>query len=345
MTQAPRVTVLMSVFNAERFVREAVDSVLGQTFEGFEFLIFDDGSTDATAGILRGCLDPRIRLVSNGTNRGLTWSLAAGMRIARGEYVARMDADDVCEPHRLAAQVAYLDANRDVAVLGSAVRFFGDSGRTVVARQPLGHERIQCALLYGFTMLHPSVMIRRGALERHGLEYDPAFPVSQDHDLWTRAIRRVRFANLDEPLVAMREHDGKIGRRDQPQQRAMSNRIRRRQLDELGVTATDDDVRLLGELDAPGCAWTAGDCEAFDALLLSIFAANARARIYDQAILVAMGCSRFRGKCRQLLVDGNKAGRYYWRSAARRVDDPTVRELAGMAVRSLLADRARAPGP
>lgn len=333
---APRVTVLMSAYNAERYVGEAVESVLAQTLEDFELLIFEDASTDATASVLRRYGDPRIRIVRNCANAGLTRNLVAGMNMARGALVARMDADDVCEPQRLARQVAYLESHPEIAVLGSAVTFFTTTGSEFVAHQPLDHEEIKCTLLYGYTMLHPSVMMCRAELAGRGLTYDTAFAVSQDHDLWTRAIRQVRFANLHEPLLRMREHDGKIGRSATARQRTFSDRVRRRQLDELGVETDAEEFALFGQLSMDACAWTTAECETLEHLLLRIFEANARKRIFDPRVLVRTGSARFREKCRQLLIAGNPAGRYYWRSAMRRLDDPTPRQLSGLLVRSVL---------
>jgi len=336
MTERPRVTVLMSAYNAERFVGEAVESVLGQTFHDFEFLIFEDKSADTTLQVLRSYADHRIRLVENRENRGLTKNLVTGMEMARGEFVARMDADDVCMPERLAAQVAHMDQHPDISVLGSAVTFFTEVGKEFVAHQPLEHEEIKCALFYGFTMLHPSVIVRRADFEKHGLTYDPAFRVSQDHDLWTRAIRKVRFANVHEPLLKMREHEGKIGRRGRPQQQALSNLIRQRQLEELGVNFTAEELKMFSEQDVDTRSWTADDCAVFDELLLRIFDTNSRALVFDQRILVSMGCGRFRESCRQLLISGNRAGRYYWRSRIRRIDDLTPWQLTGLVLQSLV---------
>jgi glycosyltransferase involved in cell wall biosynthesis len=120
-TISPRITVLMSVYNAQLFIAEAVESVLNQIFKDFEFLIFEDKSTDSSLEILRSYSDPRIRLIANEHNQGLTKNLASGMRIARGEFVARMDADDVCVPNRLETQLAYLEEHPEISVLGSAV--------------------------------------------------------------------------------------------------------------------------------------------------------------------------------------------------------------------------------
>jgi hypothetical protein len=331
----PKVTVLMSVYNAERFVAQAVDSVLSQTFTNFEFLIFEDRSTDSSRDILRSYDDPRIRLVENTENLGLTRNLAAGMTMARGEFIARMDADDVCVPTRLEQQLAYLDAHPDVSVLGSAVTFFDESGKEFVAHQPLEHEEIKCTLFYGFTMLHPSVMMRKDDFEKHGLNYDPAFRVSQDHDLWTRAIRVLRFSNLYEPLLQMREHPGKIGRTRKPLQQEFSDLIRRRQLLELGIMPTPHQLTLLAEHETNPTQWTVEDCREFERMLLQIFAANLSNSVFHQDALSRIGISRFRGTCRQLLLLGNPAGRYYWASEIRREDSPTIKEIAGLAARSL----------
>ena len=208
----PKVTVLMSAFNAEVFLREAIDSVLCQTLADFAFIVFDDKSSDHTLQILKDCHDRRLILVSNSENQGLTKNLVRGMGMAQGTYVARMDADDVCLPSRLQRQVDYLEQHPEISVLGSSVMFFDEHSHEIIGSQPENHEAIQCELLYGFTMLHPSVMMRRADLERHGLNYDPHFIYSQDHDLWTRASRVLKFANLNKPLLKMREHGAKIGR-------------------------------------------------------------------------------------------------------------------------------------
>jgi hypothetical protein len=334
----------MSAYNAERYIAEAVDSVLAQSLRNFEFLIFEDASTDRTREILRSYSDPRIRLVEISNNLGLTRNLERGMLMACGDFVARMDADDVCMPHRLARQVDYFHARPDVAVLGSAVTFFGEGRASFVCYQPLEHDEIKCELLFAFTMLHSSVMMRKCALDAHGLNYDVAFPVSQDHDLWVRAIRKLRFANLREPLVKMREHVSKVGRTRNTLQRELSDVVRSRQLQELGVQASEREFRALAEHEGMTGAWTEQDCEAFDSLLTKVFEANREKRLFCHSELVRCGTRRFRGTCRQLLMAGNSAGRYYWRSAARLLGTTTLRQRLGLRVRSILMGRGSFPG-
>ncbi len=337
MAPRPKVTVLMSAYNAERYVAEAVDSVLAQTFSDLEFLIFEDASTDRTREILRGYSDPRIRLVENYANLGLTRNLQRGMLMARGEFVARMDADDVCMPQRLARQFDYLGTHPEIAVLGSAVTFFGEGRDPFFGYQPLEHDEIKCALLYGFTMLHPTVMIRKAAFEANDLNYDTAFPVSQDHDLWVRAIRKVGFANLRDPLLDLRVHSGKIGATQDALQKEHSDEVRRRQLVELGVTATTQEIRALGEHTALATAWTKSDLKSFESVLLKIIAANSTALAFNHNVLRRMGANSFRGTCRQLLIARNDVGRLYWQSPLRQYVTPSSRQSLGMIVRTLLS--------
>jgi glycosyltransferase involved in cell wall biosynthesis len=334
MTPRPQVTVLMSAYNAERHLAEAMDSVLAQTFRDFEFLIFEDGSNDSTLGILKSYSDPRIRLVENGTNLGLTRNLERGMQMARGDCVARMDADDICMPHRLASQLNYLSAHPEVSALGSAVTFFGKDREKFVAYQPLVHDEIKCALLYGFTMLHPSVMLRKPDFDRHGLNYDPAFEVSQDHDLWVRAVRKVKFANLREPLLDLRVHDDRTGVRQNDLQRHFSSLVRKRQLHELGVAATPQELQMLDDRERCVATWTVADCRRFEVLLSRIIEANSKALIFNQAVLSDIGAGCFRELCRQMLISGNEAGLYYWKSRLMLADGGTFRQRLGMAYRS-----------
>src|SRR5947209_7474553 len=136
----PRVTVLMPVFNAEEHLRATIDSMLQQTFHDYELLIVNDGSTDGSQEILRSVQDPRVRLLENERNRGLVYSLNRGMNEARGDYLARMDADDIAVPLRLQTQVEYLDRRPWVGVVGSWYRTFG--ARDITARLPTSHAMI-----------------------------------------------------------------------------------------------------------------------------------------------------------------------------------------------------------
>src|ERR1035438_6976532 len=204
MTGAPRVTVLMPVHNGAPYLREAMASILSQTFADFEFLIVDDGSSDPSAEIIRSFRDPRIRLVSNGANLGLVETLNRGMLLARGCYLARMDCDDISHPERLALQVSYMDMHDDVAVCGSWIKAFGS--QRFVKRYPLTDDHIRAHLLFENALAHPSVMMRRDVFILERLFYDGNHAQAEDYELWTRVPGSFKFANLDRILLYYRKH-------------------------------------------------------------------------------------------------------------------------------------------
>ena len=211
MPVEPLVTVLLSTHNDLRFLPQAVESIRAQTLGDFEFLIVDDGSADGTADyldVLRA-RDPRARVLRNDNNIGLTRSLNLGLAAARGRLVARMDADDICAPDRLEQQVAFLDRHPDVGVVGSSRTLIDEEGTTLgYARAVPDDLGIRWKCLLGNPFAHPSVMLRREVLARHGLSYNESYPTAQDYELWPRVLRHVKGANLEEPLLRYRLRAG-----------------------------------------------------------------------------------------------------------------------------------------
>lgn len=209
MSPQPVVTVLMSVFNDLQFLPLAISSILEQTWDDLELLIIDDGSTDGCVDFLVSIHDPRLRVLHNERNVGLTLSLRRGIELARGLYIARMDADDIALPQRLAKQVAFMEGHPSVGLLGSACWLIDREGRTLGRRFVLpGNLQIRWQSLLTNPFLHPTVMVRRDVLVRNALNYDEAFRQAQDYDLWTRMLRHTQGANLEEPLIRYRLRDG-----------------------------------------------------------------------------------------------------------------------------------------
>ncbi len=206
----PPITVLLPVHNGERYLEQAIASVLAQSFEDFELLIVNDGSTDRTQEIIDAFRDSRIRRITRSSNLRLIATLNEGLGLARGRYVARMDADDLCAPRRLELQYRYLEAHPEIGVLGSAVRVIDEHGRPgPVYRFPRGHDLIDWAMPLVCPMAHPSVMMRRDAVLAAG-GYAAWALHAEDYDLWERMSRLTRFANLPEPLLDLRKHGGSV---------------------------------------------------------------------------------------------------------------------------------------
>ena len=203
---APRVSFILPIYNGGRYLRETLESLFAQTFSDFEIVAVNDGSTDETAEILREVHDPRVRVIAR-ENRGLVASLNEAIGAARGELLARIDADDICMPWRLERQVGFLDAHADISVAGSAIETFGGE-RVETIVYP---DRPAATMLFRSAMAHPSVMIRKSMLEKHGLQYREPYRCAQDYDLWCRCIvRGVGIRNMPEPLIRYRMHAGQI---------------------------------------------------------------------------------------------------------------------------------------
>lgn len=240
---SPRVTVLMAVYNGACHLREALESILGQTFTDFEFLIINDGSTDSSVQIIQSYSDTRICLVNNNDNLGLTASLNKGLALARGEYIARMDADDISRPERLARQVSFMDENPQVGVCGSWVRYFPMSGNNVW-RLPKGSEEIRCWQFHTVGVAHPSVIIRRQFFVQYGLSYDPQYRYAQDYELWGRAIRYMAFANIQKVLLDYRISTGQVCCKHGTEQLEAVAPLRLQWVRELGIEPTHEEQLL-----------------------------------------------------------------------------------------------------
>lgn len=240
----PKVTVLMSVYNGERYLNEAIESILAQTFTDFEYLIIDDASTDRTPEILCSYGDLRIRIVTNEENFGLTKTLNKGLSLARGEYIARMDADDISMPNRLRKQFNFMEKNPDVGVCGTNVRIVDENGKKREKIYcPLTDSCIKSNLFFCSSFVHPSVFIRRNILDEN--LYDSRFRYAQDYELWVRLSKITNFENIKEALLLYRVHSLNIGKLYSFDQIGTANIIRRRQLiDNLKLDPNESELSL-----------------------------------------------------------------------------------------------------
>jgi glycosyltransferase involved in cell wall biosynthesis len=194
----------MPVYNAEHYVAGAVRSILEQTFRDFELIVIDDGSTDRSPEILRSLADQDSRIaIHRQSNSGIAASLNLGCSLARGTYVARMDADDISLPRRFEKQVAFLDAHSDVGVLGTLIQDIGAGGEPgPIWPLPTTAATIRWFLMFGNCMAHPTVMMRRDIINR--LKYNLAAAHVEDYDLWIRACGVTNLANISEVLLKYR---------------------------------------------------------------------------------------------------------------------------------------------
>jgi len=207
----------MMVYNAERYLRQAIDSILAQTFKDFELLVLDDASRDRSVEIIQSYSDPRIRIISNENNRGVAYSRSKALPLARGEYIAVLDADDVALPERLQVQVSYLDSHPDICLVGSSCQVIGEDGSVrFIYHEPTDLLTIRWLLLFGNCFAHSTVMFRRReALSVGG--YGAAVYAGEDIDLFVRlAAAEYKLTNLECPLAQWRDHPKSLVKTELP---------------------------------------------------------------------------------------------------------------------------------
>ncbi len=203
----PVISVLMPVYNAELYLRQAIDSILSQNFGDFEFLIFNDGSTDRSKEIIQSFTDPRIHFIDFEYNQGYVALLNIGLQKARGKYIARMDADDIAHPDRFQKQYEFLEQNEEYILCGTNFRVVDG---TQVVKLPADDEDIKLKLLYINAFCHPSVMFRASIVRAKKISYSHEHMPFEDYELWVRICEFGRLKNLQEVLLYYRIHDNNI---------------------------------------------------------------------------------------------------------------------------------------
>jgi glycosyltransferase involved in cell wall biosynthesis len=292
----PKITVLMPVYNGAKYLKEAIDSVLSQTFRDFEFLIIDDGSTDSSVEIIKSYNDQRIRLEQNDKNFGLIYSLNKGIDLTKNKYIARMDADDISLPDRLKIQFEFMESHFDIAVSGVYTITIGKvNGHTnKFFTEP---EDIKANLLFNTSLEHPSVIIRKEILQKYNLFYNENFKHSEDFDLWERISAQSSLANIPKILLKHRLHNDSISEIHNKIQLANANKIKLRQLNKLGLNLNENEIDLYSRLKAPDINKTIEFINQQEEWLLKIITANQEKNIYKNEALAKVIKNRFYYLC------------------------------------------------
>lgn len=220
MSPSPTISVVMPVYNGEKYLREAIDSIINQTFGDFEFLIINDGSTDKSDEIIRSYNDSRIVYLQNDGNKGLVFTLNYGISKAKGEFIARMDADDISAPTRFENQVKALEANPDIGICGTWAKIIGSAN---VFKVECENEKIKCLLLFLNQFIHPSVMFRKSILEKNQIRYETNDFPAEDYALWIRLAPFVEMMNIPELLLNYRVHPNQISTASSERQKRKTN--------------------------------------------------------------------------------------------------------------------------
>lgn len=279
---SPKVSILTSVFKSEALIRPAIDSVLKQTFADFEWIIINDATPDKSIAIIEEFKDSRIKIIHNEVNLGLPASLNKGLDICRGEYIARMDTDDVCYLNRLEEQVKFMDTNSDIDVAGTWVNLTGD--KTGIWKTPISHDEIKCKLIFSNAIAHPSVIIRASEFKKHNFRYDEKLRRIQDYDLWVRASQKLKLANIPKELLYYRIDDGAKSDSVIESAKQTMYHIRTFQLSSLNIQLTENENKHIHYISMGVLEKV--DCELLAKVFTRIIKANSSNEVYSSSHLL-----------------------------------------------------------
>lgn len=240
--EKPKVSVVMPVYKGEEYIAEAIKSILNQTYDNFELIIINDCSPDRCGEIISKFKDERIVVIKNEENIGLVSSLNKGIRIATGEYIARMDQDDISLPRRLETQVQYMESNPDIGICGANVKTIGKI-KGYVNKKFVHAEENKAILLFHVPFTHPVVMMRKKIIEENNLFYDKNFEYCEDYELWARSSIVTKLSNIDKVLMLYRIHETNMSQVFHTAQSGKADLLRRNLIEtNLGIKVNDEDL-------------------------------------------------------------------------------------------------------
>ena len=275
----PKISVVMPVYNSERYLREAIDSILNQTFTDFEFIIIDDGSKDSSPDIVRSYTDKRIRFYQNEHNMGVAATLNRGLDLATGEYIARMDSDDISMPERFEKQLTFMDRHPDVAVCATGIQIFGSQyARRIFSSDA---EQLKIDLLFNSCFAHPSVMMRSHLFCNKGYYYDNSFNKMEDYELWDRVSQRHALTSIPDVLLKYRMHPNQITQNLTDTYLLQMRALKTRQMKTLGIDASGSGFEAYLRYCVGNLLYTESEFAALDSFFNAVESANKSRHTYD----------------------------------------------------------------
>jgi glycosyltransferase involved in cell wall biosynthesis len=334
-----RISVIVPAHNVEKFIAATLDSLLRQTFPYFEVLVIDDGSTDGTARVVESYDDQRIFLIQHGKNQGLAAARNTGFHLARGEFIALLDADDLALPIRLAEQVAALEADPALGMVGSHVCVLDEEGRSkgVIWRRPVTPEDASIRML--FRNSFSAVMaLRKTAIPAGGYRH---LPMAEDYDFNMRVARHSKVMNLDKALTQIRvRHDGLTCTKPELMEMCVRE-VMREQIRELGFEATPHQLNLNRHVGALTMTSSLTLLKEVEAWLTKLCDANKKIKRYPEDAFQQVLAEEWFQVCKFASPLGLQALRIWHASPLSRSWQPTLYELSKFVTKCLLRHRRR----
>lgn len=282
----PQISVIMPAYNAENYIGDAIESILKQTFTNFEFIIINDGSTDNTKRIIRTYNDSRIILLENEKNRGIVKTLNRGLNVAKGKFIARMDADDIAIPERLEIQKNYLEEHPEIAVLGTGIQVFGNGIESYDRIFTTNSDQLKAELIFNSCIAHPTVMIRKSVLDENKLHYDERCVGAEDYFLWWELSKKAKIATLPNILHKYRIHGKQVTQNKNESQQKMMCDLLEYRLSDMKVDLEEEEKKvLLAYCMADFHQFNKENFEEFENALLKILNINKKTNMFSKKAL------------------------------------------------------------
>ncbi len=310
MIGSKKISVVMPVYNSEKYLSEAIESILNQTFQNFEFIIVDDKSTDSSWQIIQEYAqkDQRIVPVKNTGKKGCYSARNFGLSLAKGKYYAVMDSDDISLLNRLEVQFEFMEQNQDVVVCGAWAESFGESSG--LKKTPVLNESIVANLFFNSCIAHPTAFIRNDVLKSNNIYYKDSINVAQDYEFWNRLKKFGKLTNIPEVLLKYRIHDSQISSLKMKKQDEVAYLIRTNQIKELGWNLKEKEIELHNLINDE--TTTPEVCHLIRAifLMIKIFKENKKYKNFDEMLLYDIILNRYDFALNKSNVFGKKIYRF-----------------------------------
>lgn len=276
------VSIITSVYNCEDYIESMIKSIINQTYSEWEMIIIEDDSIDQTLKVLHKFQDMRIKVIHNTENCGLTVNLNRAIEMAKGEYILRIDGDDIAYPDRVEKQVNYMEQHQDIALAGCWMRTFGAS--KTICQSSVDDARLRIKLLFNACMYHPTFIVRKTVIDQHHIRYNERLRYAQDYDFEYSVSKVAKLGNLPEILMHYRVHENQITQSKYKQQLECANMTRKKILNDLQVDISDTDLEIwssfcLDEIKEPK------EYKKAEEIIEKILKANERLTLYDSTLL------------------------------------------------------------
>lgn len=321
----PLISVLMPVYNGEKYLREAIESILNQTYQNFEFIIINDGSVDATESIILSFSDNRIRYIKNEINLGLIQTLNNGFASAIGKYVARMDADDISLPNRLKHQLEFMLLNPEVGVCGCDYNQFSGSVKKHHSAF-YQHDEILGYMLFNSSVIHPSLLIKKVVLQNFTPIFDSNYKHAEDFELWAKLVFKTKFSAIQSTEFEYRLHKGQVTTVHKTEQINSANKVRKTILQKAGFIFSENELAIHCKIGSSQLFTSIVELQNVENWLKNILAQNQTLKIIDESVFNNIIGKQWYDSCGNTSL-GIKAYSFYLKSQLKKLNSSSRLKL------------------